>query len=142
LSKKEAVPLTDVYIYPAFFHFADDGISIRFPDLPGCLPCAETEELAFKHAREALALHIWGMEEDQEEVPVPTSYHNLQPREEELAALIEVYMPPVRARMSDRYVKKTLSIPYSLNVAAERQGINFSQTLQTALRDQLSQVQK
>ncbi|SHL17864.1 hypothetical protein SAMN05443507_1537, partial [Alicyclobacillus tolerans] len=25
----------DRYIYPAIFHFAEDGISIEFPDFPG-----------------------------------------------------------------------------------------------------------
>ena len=133
--------MTDVYTYPAFFHFAEDGVSIRFPDLPGCLPCADTEADAFKHAREALGLHMWGIEDDHDDIPVPTPLHNLQPEKGELAVLIEVFMPPVRARVNDRFVKKTLSIPYALNVAAERHGINFSQTLQSALRDQLSQIQ-
>ena len=26
----------DRYIYPAIFDYAEDGISIEFPDLPGC----------------------------------------------------------------------------------------------------------
>ena len=130
--------MQNTYMFPALFHFADDGISIRFPDLPGCLPCAETEESAFKNAREALALHLWGMEDDQEDIPTPSAVRAIAPAEGELAVLIEVFMPPIRARMNDRFVKKTLSIPYSLNVAAERQGINFSQVLQAALRQQLS----
>ena len=37
-------------------------------------------------------------------------------------------------------VKKTLTIPEWLNVAAERENINFSQTLQNALIEQLSVV--
>lgn len=30
----------DRYVFPAIFDYGDDGISIEFPDLPGCLPCA------------------------------------------------------------------------------------------------------
>ncbi|MBP5212702.1 MAG: type II toxin-antitoxin system HicB family antitoxin [Pyramidobacter sp.] len=54
--------MKDTCIYPAIFDFADDGISIEFPDLPGCLPCAHSQEEAVKNAREALGLHLWGME--------------------------------------------------------------------------------
>ena len=35
--------MKDTYIFPAVFDFADDGISIEFPDLPGCLPCAGSD---------------------------------------------------------------------------------------------------
>lgn len=38
----------DRYSYVAVFSYEEDGISIEFPDLSGCLPCAEkdnTEEL-------------------------------------------------------------------------------------------------
>ena len=38
--------MKDTYIYPAVFDISNDGISIEFPDLPGCLPCADTIEEA------------------------------------------------------------------------------------------------
>ncbi len=44
--------MKDTYIFPAVFSFASDGISISFPDLPGCLPCADTAEEAAKNAKE------------------------------------------------------------------------------------------
>lgn len=53
------------YAYVALLSYADDGISIEFPDLPGCLPCAQTTEEAIDNAKEALGLHLWGMEQDQ-----------------------------------------------------------------------------
>jgi predicted RNase H-like HicB family nuclease len=65
--------LKDKYIYPAIFNFAEDGISIEFPDLPGCLPSADSTEEAFKNAKEAMALHLSSSEEDGEEIPSPTS---------------------------------------------------------------------
>ena len=58
--------MKDAYTFPAIFHEASDGISIHFPDLPGCLPCAQTMEEAFRNAKEALQLHLYGMEEDAE----------------------------------------------------------------------------
>ena len=59
------------YSFIAVFNVADDGISIEFPDLPGCLPCANNMDEAFKNAREALGLHLWGMEQDNETIPEP-----------------------------------------------------------------------
>jgi hypothetical protein len=34
----------DRYIYPAVFHHANDGISVEFPKLPGCLTCGDTTD--------------------------------------------------------------------------------------------------
>ena len=43
----------DRYSYVAVFSYEEDGISIEFPDLPGCLRCAEKDntEEALKNAK-------------------------------------------------------------------------------------------
>ena len=64
--------MKDTYIYPAVFYYDEDGISIDFPDLPGCCPCADTTEEAVKNAREALGVHLCGMELDNDEIPEPS----------------------------------------------------------------------
>ena len=60
--------MKDRYAYIAIFSYEADGISIEFPDLPGCYPCADKDdtEAALQNAKEALGLHIWGMEQDEE----------------------------------------------------------------------------
>ena len=42
--------------------------------MPGCYPCADTgdTDMPLKNAKEAMGLHIWGMEQDNEELPAPT----------------------------------------------------------------------
>lgn len=130
--------MKDTYIYPAVFDFAEDGISIEFPDLPGCLPCADNVEEAAKNAKEAMLLHLYGMEVDGDDIPEPTSIDKIEVEKNQTLMLIEVYMPPFREKQSNRYVKKTLSIPAWLNAEAEHSGINFSQTLQAALKEQLN----
>ncbi len=127
----------DRYSFPAIFNYAGDGISIEFPDLPGCLPCAKDTEEAFKNAREALGLHLWGMETDGEAIPAPTAVNKLHLGKDDIPAMIEVFMPAIRARVQRQVVKKTLTIPAWLNAAAEESEVNFSQTLQNALIDQL-----
>lgn len=125
------------YCFPAFFYFDDDGISIEFPDLPGCLSCAETEEEAFRNAKEALGLHLYGMEIDGDEIPAPTSVRDLRPDEGGVAVMVDVFMPPVRDRINRRAVKKTVTIPAWLNREAEAAGANFSLILQDALKSYL-----
>lgn len=123
--------------YPAYFYYDDDGISIEFPDLPGCLPSANTSEEAFHNAREALGLHLYGMEQDGDVLPNPTPVKDLKPEPDAIVTLIEVFMPAVRDRVNNRFVKKTLTIPASLNRAGEEAGVNFSQLLQDSLKKYL-----
>lgn len=127
----------DYYRYFALFTFTDDGISITFPDLSGCVSFGSDEDEAMQNAKAVLMLHLYGMEEDEEDIPQPSSIKDIKVEKGEYSALIEVYMPPFRAKQASRFVKKTLSIPYWLNIEAEHRGINFSQTLQNALKEQL-----
>lgn len=129
--------MKDNYIFPALFEQSENGISILFPDLPGCLPCAETMEDAVKNAKEAMTLHLYGMEEDSEEIPEPTQFAKLRTGENQTLMLIEAFMPPFRERMHKKFVKKTLSLPSWINAEAEHAGINFSAVLQEALIEKL-----
>ena len=130
------------YTYPAILHYAEDGISISFPDLPGCLSCSETTEEAVRDAKEALGLHLWGMEKDDDAIPDPTPIDKLSLSHNEIPLLVNVFMPSVRARVETRFVKKTLSIPAYMNACAEEAGINFSQLLQEAISAKLGIAQR
>ncbi|HHW41386.1 MAG TPA: type II toxin-antitoxin system HicB family antitoxin [Syntrophomonadaceae bacterium] len=127
----------DRYIYPAIFNYADDGISVEFPDLPGCYTCGDTDEEALRMAKEALALHLYGLEEDGYPIPEssPASKIKIQPNQ--VVVLIEVWMPPFRDEMKHRAVKKTLTIPKWLDDLAREHNVNFSHLLQNALKEYL-----
>jgi len=105
--------------------------------LQGLLPCADTTEEAIKNAKEALGLHLWSMEKDGEEIPTPTQITDLKLMKNEIPLMVEVFMPPIRERQNNRFVKKTLSIPSWLNAEAEKVGVNFSQLLQVSLKEHL-----
>lgn len=132
----------DFYRYAAIFSYEKDGVHVVFPDLPGCITFGADEDEAVRMAREALALHIYGMEQDGDEIPQPSSLRMLAEQEDlqenEVFMLVEAFMPTFRERESKRFVKKTLSIPYWMNAEAERVGLNFSQTLQNAIAQKLS----
>lgn len=127
----------DRYIYPAIFEYADDGISISFPDIPGCFSCADTDEEALYMAKDALGLMLYSMEQDGISIPKPAHLKDIRLQPEERAVLIEVYMPLVRKAIESSAVKKTLTIPSWLNQLAEKNRINFSQVLQDALKERL-----
>ena len=129
--------LPNYYTYPAFFTYEDDGISIEFPDLPGCLPCGKTESEAFANAKEAMGFHLFGMEHDNEPIPVPSSIKNLTIPNNAIVILVETFMPSIRDAALNRSVKKTLTIPAWLNYKAESANVNFSQILQEGLMSYL-----
>jgi len=129
--------IKDTYCYIAVVSFDDDGISIDFPDLDGCFTCAESEDKIFKTAREVLGLHMWSMERENDLIPEPSSLLDIMLENNETTMFIEVFMPPVRDRLNNKVVKKTLTIPQWLNAEAERQGVNFSMILQNGLKQYL-----
>lgn len=128
----------DYYVYPAIFTYEDDGISVEFPDLPGYLTCADTTEDAIKMAKEALGLHLYDMEEENETIPVASNISDLSLEKNQIPILIDINMVLHRKAIENTSVKKTLTIPQWLNKEAERHNINFSQVLQEALKQQLN----
>lgn len=131
--------MKDRYAYVALLTYEGNGISIEFPDLPGCYPCADKDDtdMALRNAKEALGLHIWGMEQDEEVMPEPTPINALSLEKNQIPVLVDVFMPPVRERINSKFVKKTLSLPAWLAAKADEDGVNCSRIFQNALMDYL-----
>ena len=129
--------LADRYVFPAIFHFADDGISVTFPDLPGCFSYGNDEIHALSNTKEALELHIFGLEDDKETIPTPSHIRDLATEKNESIVLIDIWMKPVRDFMKNKAIKKTLTIPKWLNDVAIENDVNFSQLLQVAIKNYL-----
>lgn len=129
--------MKSTYIFPALFEQDSRGISIVFPDLPGCLPCADTMEEAFKNAKEALQLHLYGMEEDGETIPEPSKIENLPRTSNQLVAMIDVWMPSFREKMLNKSTNKTVTIPRWLDLLAKQNHVNYSRLLQSSLKEYL-----
>jgi predicted RNase H-like HicB family nuclease len=127
----------DTYSYIAVVSYDDDGISINFPDLQGCFTCADNEDEIFRMANEALRLHLWGMENDGELAPEPSPLNKIAVEKNETTIMVDAFMPPVRDRLKNRVVKRTLSLPQWLNAEAERHDVDISELLQNALIDYL-----
>ncbi len=134
--------MKDRYSFIAVVYTDDDGVSVEFPDLPGCLPCAESIDEAVENAREALGLHLWGMEQDGETIPEPSAIKEIKVEDGGVPMLVDVFMPPFRDKLQNRFVKKTLSLPAWLADLADKDGVNCSKVFQSALIDYLGVNQK
>lgn len=128
----------DRYVFPAVLTYEDGyEIAVTFPDLPGCATSGETDTDALTMAKEALGLHLWGMEQDGDEIPAPSPVRSVELEEGEIVALVEVYMPSIRMAQENRSVNRTVTLPAWLNAKAVEYGVNFSQVLQDALKAEL-----
>lgn len=132
--------MKDKYVYPAIFSYDEDGISIEFPDLPGCFSCADTDEEALYMAEDVLGLWMVELEEDNEEIPAPTNLKDIEVEDNQKTALISVWMPTVRKAINNKSIKKTLTIPQWLDIMAREKDINFSYILQEGLKKELNLI--
>lgn len=124
------------YAYPAIFTPAKEGgYDVKVPDLPGCRTCGDDLADAIFMAEDAVSMWLWAAENKNEPIPAATA-----PQPVEAPQFINyVYADTdaYRKKNDSRAVKKTLSIPNWLNTMAEEAGVNFSQTLQDALKARL-----
>ena len=124
-------------LYPACFYEDEEneGYTVTFPDLLGCITHGDTLQEAIEMAEDAALGWLLDCLENGEELPIPSKIEEIKLENNkgfvnllllDLGAYSEKYS-------SNRYIKKTLTLPYWLNEMAERKGINFSKTLQDAL---------
>jgi predicted RNase H-like HicB family nuclease/predicted transcriptional regulator len=77
--------------YVALIHKdPDSDYGVSFPDLPGCVTAGSTLDEAIAMAKEALALHIEGLLEDNENVPAPAPADQIDCDDALLVTAIEV----------------------------------------------------
>ncbi len=118
-----------LFSYPMIVH-EEAGYWGEFPDIEGCNAQGDTLEEILSDAAEALQLHLLSMMIDGEKLPEPSYIKSVRVDDNSFVTLVSANVNP---KKKDRSVKKTLTLPQWLNERAEKQGINFSQTLQEAL---------
>ena len=122
------------YVYPAIFSKEENGYFVRFPDISPCYTEGSTLEEAAIMAKDVLESRIEVALERGEPLPVPSDIETLNG---DRVMLIIGDIENIKSQT--RFVKKTLSIPHWLNIAAEKQHINFSGVLQEALKERLAE---
>lgn len=117
---------------------SDFGVS--FPDFPGCITAGSTIDEAKDMAQEALSLHIKGMLEDRETIPVPSKLEEImdQPDYSDATAIIVISAPEIKPRS----VRVNITIPQDIlqqiDTAAKQKGMSRSSFLTRAAQSSLS----
>ena len=89
--------------YTVVFEKAPRSYSAYVPDLPGCIAAGKTLEETKREIREAIAFHIWGMRQDGDSVPSPTtSAAEVEVSEDEIdsirTSVVEHTLGPVKSK--------------------------------------------
>ena len=89
-------------------------------------------------AGDFLAFTLYDYEKESRDIPVPSDPSTLQLQDREFANYIACDTLEYRKLNNNAAVKKTLTVPEWLNEVATEAGINFSQVLQKALKEELN----
>jgi len=126
------------YVYPAVFHpEPEGGFSVYFPDIERGATQGETVGECMDMAQDFLTLALYRMEEDHSQIPQARGLRDIASAPDDIVTLVSADTEVYRRFYENKLVKKTLNIPSWLNQKAEAANINFSQTLQKALKDAL-----
>nr|NNM89572.1 type II toxin-antitoxin system HicB family antitoxin [Bacilli bacterium] len=130
----------DKYKFPAIFDPSeeDDGYTVTFPDLPGCITEGDTWEEAQTMAQEALEGFLYLMEEEGESIPAPSEPRTISVPPGAVVSVVEAWMDIVRDEMANKVVRTNVTLPKWLKDAAEERNFNFSQLLQHAIKQRLN----
>ena len=136
-------------MYPAVFSTdGENGYTVSFPDLLGCVTEGDTLCEAVEMAEDALGIYLYSLSEDGEEFPkasnltgnILSADNDIKCNEGEFIDLVKWDEEEYLKRTDNKAVKKTLTIPSWLNHKAEEKQLNFSQILQRALKQELELI--
>ena len=114
----------------------DSDFGVDFPDFPGCISAGTTLDEARRMAQEALELHVGGMIEDGEALPVGSSLETIMADPENADAVAFVVTVPEAA---DRTVRVNITLPERLLLRIDERAKNRSAFLARAAGKALSE---
>lgn len=118
------------HFYTAIVERSENGFSLFFPDLPGCVSAGASIEAAASNAGKALTLHLAGMQEDGEAIPPPTAADTI-PADPDVAEVVRLLVP---ADMAGRTVRLSITMDEGLVAAIDAVAANRSGFLADAAR--------
>lgn len=132
-------------VYPAcFYKEKEGGYSVIFPDLNHLSTCGDSLQEAITMAVDCLAGCLYSAKQDGEKVANPSDIADIDVNmeydeyESAFVNLVSVDVEEYARKHFEKSVKKILTIPAWLNDLAVKNHVNFSQTLQQALKEQLN----
>ena len=110
---------------------AKSDFGVSFPDFSGCITAGENIDEAKDMAQEALTLHIQGMLEDGEQLPVPSRLEDIMSDSDYVNAIafLVVSVPDAKPRT----VRVNVTVPEmtlkQIDAAAKKRGMSRSSFL-------------
>lgn len=113
-----------------------DGYIVHVPDFDIDTEGANITE-AIEMARDAIGLVGISMEDEHQELPLPSPLKEIIAEADDIITLVDVDFSEYRRQNELKTVKKNCTLPSWLCYEAEKANINFSQVLQNALKREL-----
>ena len=124
--------------YPVIFMNSEEGIFRTYvPDF-GIAASGKTVADAISATRDMIGIKGIEMEDNGQRVPFPFSSGDIDNRDGEFVSFVDIDFDEYRRAHDMRTVRRNVSLPSWLNVAAEKAGINVSAVLQDALKKELN----
>ena len=126
------------YTYPAIFEKEQEGgYSIYFPDVEGCYTQSENIAEGIENASDALSLMLYELEKQGKPIPIPTNINDIVSNEGNIVTLVVCDTRFYKNYFDGKSVKINATIPLWLKEEGEKRNVNFSQILQSGLKEYL-----
>ena len=130
-------------VYPVILTKNEGVVLVEVPDLE-ILTQGENLADAIDMARDAIGLKIITMEDAGDIVPDASDMAAVDIKGSEFyeegnsfVTLVDIDLAEYRRKNDNKMVRRNVTLPNWMNVAAEKEGLNVSKVLQEALRERL-----
>ena len=124
-----------MYYYPAKLIQTTHEYIVDFIPFQ-CKVTGKSLDEVFEKAQNALGKHLNSL--NPKDIPTSSTMHCCKLKDNESILTVCCDLNEYRRKYENTYVRKNLTIPSWLNKLAEENNINFSQTLQKALKKELN----
>lgn len=124
-------------VYPIVLTpISEGGFAVIVPDLDISTQGKDIAEAIYM-SRDAIGMWICYEQDDRRTIPDASNIAAIKTKTGEIKTLVDIDVEEYRRAHDNRTVRKNLTIPSWLNDRAEKAGINYSQVLQSALKNKL-----
>lgn len=132
--------------YPVILTYDDGVVLVEVPDMDVFTQGEDVAD-AISMARDAVGLKGISMEDAGEVIPEPSKITDVDVRNSEffsegntVVALVDIDFLEYRRKNDNKMVRRNVTLPNWMNLAAEKEGLNVSKVLQEALKERLQVV--
>lgn len=124
-------------VYPIILEKDGEFIFVDIPDLEISTQGEDMAD-AIEMARDAIGMLGIKFQDEKREIPQPSELDSIKIKKGQIKILVDMDFSDYRRRHDQRVVKKNCTIPSWIAYEAEKANINFSATLQEALKEKLN----